>query len=109
MRILESPKSSEQPSKGTGGQYFGLSKKDTVDKIYFCVEEDLRNKYRLGYPPDKNGGPGVGLLRVRTKRIPLVVEPRDGDCLGQWAQAPTKCIFAGDPLLESTCEKHKGQ
>jgi hypothetical protein len=38
---------------------FEVSKKETVDKIYAQIEEELRNQYSLGYTPDKNTGPGI--------------------------------------------------
>jgi VWFA-related protein len=73
----------KQISKETGGQYFEVSKKETVDKIYSQIEEDLRNQYSIGYTPDKNTGPGFHKLRLTTKQTDLVVQPRDGYYVGQ--------------------------
>src|ERR1700676_4964529 len=42
----------EQISKETGGRMFEVSKKETVEKIYAQIEEELRNQYSLGYTPE---------------------------------------------------------
>lgn len=68
----------EQISKATGGQMFKVSKKETVDKIYSEIEEELRSQYNLGYTPDKNAGPGYHKLLLTTKEKDLVVQARDG-------------------------------
>jgi VWFA-related protein len=73
----------KQISKETGGEYFEVSKKETVDKIYSQIEEELRNQYSIGYTPDKNVGPGYHKLRVTTKQNDLVVQARDGYYVGQ--------------------------
>jgi VWFA-related protein len=68
----------EQISKETGGRMFQVSKKETVEKIYAEIEEELRNQYSLGYTPDKNTGPGYHKLHVSTKQTELLVQARDG-------------------------------
>jgi VWFA-related protein len=73
----------EQISKETGGRMFEVSKKETVEKIYAQIEEELRNQYTLGYTPDKNTGPGYHKLHVTTKQQDLVVQARDGYYSGQ--------------------------
>jgi VWFA-related protein len=73
----------KQISKETGGEYFEVSKKETVEKIYSQIEEELRNQYSIGYTPDKNVGPGYHKLRVTTKQNDLVVQARDGYYVGQ--------------------------
>ena len=73
----------EQVSKATGGRLFEVSKKETVDKIYSEIEEELRNQYSLGYTPDKNAGPGYHKIRLTTKQKELVVQARDGYYTGQ--------------------------
>lgn len=50
----------EQMSLETGGRLFEVSSKQTVEKIYAQIEEDLRNQYSLGYTPDRSD-PGEGL------------------------------------------------
>jgi VWFA-related protein len=73
----------EQISKETGGRLFEVSKKETVEKIYSEIEEELRNQYSLGYPLDKAAGAGYHRLLVTTKQKDLIVQARDGYYLGQ--------------------------
>jgi VWFA-related protein len=68
----------EQISKATGGRLYEVSKKETVDKIYAQIEEELRNQYSLGYTPDKDTGPGYHKIQLATKNKDLVVQARDG-------------------------------
>jgi len=68
----------EQISKATGGQLYQVSKKETVDKIYAEIEEELRNQYSIGYTPDKDTGPGYHKIQLTTKNKDLVVQARDG-------------------------------
>jgi VWFA-related protein len=51
--------------KQTGGRLFEVSKKETVEKIYAEIEEELRNQYSLGYTPDKNTGEGYHKIQTR--------------------------------------------
>jgi VWFA-related protein len=73
----------EQISKETGGRLFEVSKKESVEKIYAEIEEELRNQYSLGYPLDKAAGAGYHRLQVTTKQKDLIVQARDGYYLGQ--------------------------
>jgi hypothetical protein len=57
---------------------YEVSKKQTVDKIYAAIEEQLRNQYSLGYTPDKDTGPGYHKIELATKNKDLVVQARDG-------------------------------
>jgi VWFA-related protein len=68
----------EQISKATGGRLYEVSKKETVDKIYAEIEEELRNQYSLGYTPDKDTGPGYHKIQLATKNKDLIVQTRDG-------------------------------
>jgi VWFA-related protein len=72
----------DQISKQTGGRLFEVSKKQTVDKIYAQIQEELRNQYSLGYAPDKSAGPGYHKIQVTAKQKDLVVQARDGYYLG---------------------------
>jgi len=40
----------------TGGGFFEVSKKQTVDRIFDVIEQELRNQYSLGYVSDKPVG-----------------------------------------------------
>ena len=74
----------EQISKETGGRLFKVSKKDTVDKIYAEIQEDLRNQYSLAYTPDKGNTVGYHKIHlVVPKQKDLVVQARDGYYFGQ--------------------------
>ncbi len=68
----------QQISKATGGRLYEVSKKETVDKIYSEIEEELRNQYSLAYTPEKNEGPGYHKIAVTTKQKDLLVQARDG-------------------------------
>ncbi len=68
----------QQISKETGGRLFEVSKKETIEKIYADIEEELRNQYSLGYAPDKNAGPGYHKIQLTLKQKDLIVQARDG-------------------------------
>jgi VWFA-related protein len=67
-----------QISKATGGRLYEVSKKETVDKIYAEIEEELRNQYSIGYTPDKDTGAGYHKIQLTTKNKDLTVQARDG-------------------------------
>jgi VWFA-related protein len=74
----------EQISKETGGQLFKASKKETLDKIYAEIDEDLRNQYSLAYTPDKGNTVGYHKIHlVVGKQKDLVIQSRDGYYFGQ--------------------------
>ena len=66
----------EQISRETGGEYFEVSNKMPLDKIYDRIEEDLRNQYNLGYTPDQTGA-GYHKIHVTTKVKNVVLQARD--------------------------------
>jgi VWFA-related protein len=69
----------EQLSKATGGRFFEVSKKETIDKIYAALDEELHNQYSLGYTPDKSDtAVGYHQLHLTVKQKDLVVQTRDG-------------------------------
>jgi VWFA-related protein len=68
----------EEISQKTGGRMFEVSKKETVEKIYAEIDEELRNQYSLGYTPDKGAEPGYHKIHVTTKNKDLKVQARDG-------------------------------
>ncbi len=67
----------QQISKETGGGYFEVSKKKTVDEIYSQIEEELRNQYSLGYTSDQTGA-GYRKIQLAVKKKGLVVQTREG-------------------------------
>jgi len=68
----------EEISKATGGRLFKVSKKDTLEKIYAEVDEDLRNQYSLAYTPDKSSGSGYHKIHLVVRDKNLIVQARDG-------------------------------
>lgn len=69
----------QQISKQTGGSYFEVSKKRSVDQIYSEIEEELRNQYSLGYTSDKpDSETGYRKIQVTVKQKGLTVQARDG-------------------------------
>jgi VWFA-related protein len=73
----------QEMCKQTGGRLFEVSKKETVEKIYAEIEEELRNQYSLGYTPDKNTGEGYHKIQLTTNNKDLMVQTRDGYYTGQ--------------------------
>jgi len=69
----------QQLSRETGGGFFEVSKKETIDKIYDQIQEDLRNQYSLGYTPERaDAAAGYRKIQLTTKQSGLVVQTRDG-------------------------------
>ncbi len=69
----------ERIAKETGGRFFEVSKKQTVEKIYESIAEELRNQYSLGYTPDRADlVEGYHKIHLTTKQKDLVVQARDG-------------------------------
>jgi VWFA-related protein len=71
----------ERISKETGGRFFEVTKKETVDSIYGSIVEELRTQYSMGYTPDKDSTP-TGYhhitLAVKGKEKDMTVQTRDG-------------------------------
>jgi VWFA-related protein len=83
----------EQISKQTGGRLFEVSKKETVDKIYAEIEEELRNQYSLGYTPGKDAAPGYHKILLSTYNKDLKVQARDG----YYLESKTNARASGGP------------
>ena len=43
----------QQISRETGGGFFEVSKKESIDDIYRQIQEELRNQYSIGYVSDQ--------------------------------------------------------
>jgi VWFA-related protein len=68
----------QRMAQETGGSFFQVSKKQSIDQIYGVIQEELRSQYSLGYVSDLP----VRLsefrkIEVTTKRKGLVVQSRD--------------------------------
>jgi VWFA-related protein len=69
----------QQMSKETGGQFFEVTKKQSVGDIYDAINEELRNQYGLGYVPAKSDAtPGYHKIHATVKQKDLTVQTRDG-------------------------------
>lgn len=69
----------EQISRETGGGFFQVTKKDTIDNIYRKIQEELRNQYSIGYVSDQ-GQPGSGFrhITLTTKKSGDIVQAPAG-------------------------------
>ncbi|HTU36090.1 MAG TPA: VWA domain-containing protein [Candidatus Acidoferrum sp.] len=65
-------------SKETGGQLFEVSKKETVDKIYTQITQELRDQYVMGYLVPNAEIAGYRKITVTTKDKDQIVQARDG-------------------------------
>jgi VWFA-related protein len=63
----------------TGGDYFEVTPKNTIEKIYAQIEDALRNQYSLGYTPRQPGKTGeYRKIKLTTRNKKLLVKTRDG-------------------------------
>jgi len=68
----------QELSRQTGGAYFEVGKKETLDQIYSKIEEELRSQYNLGYTPDANALNGYRRIKITVQRKGMVVRGREG-------------------------------
>ena len=69
----------ERMSRETGGGFFEVSKKLSIDQIYDRIEEELRNQYNLGFTPDNANAPsGFRKITVTVKQRGMIVQTREG-------------------------------
>ena len=69
----------QQLAQQTGGRFFEVSKKESIDDIYKTIGEELRNQYNLGFTPEKaDAEPGFHKIQVTTTQKDLTVQARDG-------------------------------
>jgi VWFA-related protein len=69
----------QQLSKETGGRFFEVTKKETIDQIYSEIDEELRNQYALGYTPAKTDADvGYHKIQLTTKPKDATVQTREG-------------------------------
>ena len=60
------------------------TKKETLEKIYAEIGEELRNQYSLAYTPDNGNTVGYHKIRLAVpKQKDLEVRARDGYYFGQ--------------------------
>jgi VWFA-related protein len=69
----------QQLSKQTGGRFFEVTKKETIEQIYAEIDEELRNQYALGYTPVKTDADvGYHKIQLTTKQKDATVQTREG-------------------------------
>jgi VWFA-related protein len=74
----------QQISQETGGRFFEVTKKETIDQIYSQIDEELRNQYSIGYTPEKpDAGPGFHKIQLTAKQKDYAVQTRNGFYIGQ--------------------------
>jgi VWFA-related protein len=62
----------------TGGTFFEVSSKETLEQIYGKIEEDLRSQYSLGYTPDSKARKGYRKIKIDVQKRGMVVRGREG-------------------------------
>jgi VWFA-related protein len=68
----------ERLSRETGGGFFEVSKKQSIDQIFDLIQDELRSQYNLGYVSDRPPEDfGFRKLAVKTKQKDLLVQARD--------------------------------
>jgi VWFA-related protein len=74
----------QQLSKETGGRFFEVTKKESIDQIYAEIDEELRNQYALGYTPAKaDADVGYHKIELTSKQKDAVVQTREGFYIGR--------------------------
>jgi VWFA-related protein len=69
----------ERISRETGGSFFEVTKKQSIDDIYDRISEELRNQYSIGYSPDKaQDNTGYRVIKVLAKDSKYTVQSREG-------------------------------
>jgi VWFA-related protein len=74
----EGKKNLQMLSNRTGGAFFEVGKKETLEKIYGKIEEELRSQYSLGYAPEAGAQSGYRKIKVEVPKKGLVVQGREG-------------------------------
>ena len=65
-------------AKETGGGYFEVSKKLSIDQVFALIQEDLRNQYSIGFVSDRPTTISeFRKIQLSVKRPALVVQSRD--------------------------------
>jgi VWFA-related protein len=70
----------QQMSKETGGGFFEVSNKHSLDQVYARIQEELRNQYNIGFSPDPPPQPGGAFRKISltTTQKGLIVQARQG-------------------------------
>jgi VWFA-related protein len=68
----------ERISRETGGAFYEVTKKLTIDDIFDRIQEQLRNQYSIGYTSDRTDSTGYRTIKVTTKQSGMTVQAREG-------------------------------
>lgn len=69
----------QKMSRETGGGFFEVSRKMSIDVIYRRIEEELRSQYSIGYTPDPPpSGGAFRTISLKARRKDVVVQARQG-------------------------------
>jgi VWFA-related protein len=60
----------QQISRETGGGFFEVTRKESIDDIYRRIQEELRNQYSIGYVSDQ------GVSSTSFRRISLTARDK---------------------------------
>jgi VWFA-related protein len=77
-KLPDGKKVLQQIAQETGGGFFEISKKESIDKIFGYIRDELRNQYSFGYTSDQPTGSGYRKINLTTKQKGLIVQARDG-------------------------------
>jgi VWFA-related protein len=75
--LREGKKNLERIAKETGGGFYEIAEKRSLDENFSRMERELRQQYSLGFVPAE-GRPGYHKLSVTVRRRGLAVQARDG-------------------------------
>jgi len=68
----------EHLAQETGGGFFEVSKKNSIDQIFNAIQDELRNQYSLGYVSDKPPTTGeFRKIQLKVSTPSLVVQARN--------------------------------
>ena len=59
-------------SRETGGAYFEVTNKKSLEQIFETIEEELRSQYSLGYEPDPKARKGYRIIKVGVRKIGML-------------------------------------
>jgi len=78
VESVDGKKILQRISRETGGSFFEVTKKLSIDDIFDKIQEELRNQYNIGYVPDQAASSGYRAIKVTTKQSGMTVQAREG-------------------------------
>ena len=65
-------------SAETGGRYFEVTKKQSLNSVFSTIEQELRSEYSLGYVSNQKSAAGYRKIRLASRYEGQSVQARDG-------------------------------